>query len=257
MKLSILILKLMITYSLANQNNSSFNCKNIISSEFPISVSKHATQSLCIIKLSDWENIWKSKFIVSFVYPTGFMLHIAQTSFRTDAHFMCKRNTDKHNKIKEDIIKIILIKVSNLKELWKSKYIELIFFNSFVLITSKSNSNVTKNEPFNASTSLEVYAQLMYQINKEWQINQYQRVENVNKLGIFIRLKFDIINIDIKLCSSWPFEVYYFKCYIYIMYFLIFFICYQYFLLFLPLLYHFFEDFDYLLEGLITSCLYT
>jgi hypothetical protein len=49
------------------------------------------------------------------------MLHIAQTSFRTDANFMCKRNTDKHNKIKEDIIKIILIKVSNLKELWKSK----------------------------------------------------------------------------------------------------------------------------------------
>lgn len=160
-------------------------------------------------------------------------------------------------KIKEDIIKIILIKVSNLKELWKSKYIELIFFNSFVLIASKSNSNVTKNEPFNASTSLEVYAQLMYQMNKEWQINQYQRVENVNKLGIFIRLKFDIINIDIKLCGSWPFEVYYFKCYIFIMYFLIFFICYQYFLLFLPLLYHFFEDFDYLLEDLITSCLYT
>ena len=268
MKLFILILKLMITYSLANHNNSTFNCKKI-------TLSKNATQPLSIIKLSDWENIRKSIFIIAtFVDRTGFKLQVAindsdnsQTSLGTNTQLMYQRNKfvqkniDEHNEIK-----IVVIKLSDLKEFWTSKYIKIILFNSYVLISLKSNCSATKNESSNASTSLEIDALLMCQMNKEWQKNKYQInkicqlneiggdikavVENIKNLGHLIRLKFDIINIDITLVSLKVYQ----KVYaIFILYFLIFLIFFLYFLRFYPLLYNFFEDYGYLLEDILKT----
>lgn len=269
MKLIILILKLMITYSLANHNNSTFNCKKI-------TLSKNATQPLSIIKLSDWENIRKSIFIIAtFVDRTGFKLQVAindsdnsQTSLGTNTQLMYQRNKFvQKNKDEHNEIKIVVIKVSDLKEFWTSKYIKIILFNSYVLISLKSNCSATKNESSNASTSLGIDALLMCQMNKEWQKNKYQInkicqlneigvnikavVENIKKLGLLIRLKFDIINIDITLVSS---KVYRIKVYaIFILYFLIFLIFFLYFLRFYPLLYNFFDGYGYLLEDILKT----